>query len=92
MKYAVIYSQIIFNLHKPFIRVCLVHIVATNLSIWLSTTTHETAEDIGRAVAKERNLNVTSFHQQVPIHGGTAAPFVNQTTDEGTNIPILKFS
>ncbi|XP_064645203.1 proton channel OtopLc-like [Lineus longissimus] len=46
------YHKVVIHRHKAFVRLCLMHILATNLSVWLSTTTHETAEDIGRVGAK----------------------------------------
>jgi uncharacterized membrane protein len=44
--------QVVIHKQKAVVRFCLMHILATNLSVWLSTTTHETAEDIGRASAR----------------------------------------
>ncbi|XP_074651597.1 proton channel OtopLc-like [Tubulanus polymorphus] len=43
------HHRVIINRRKPIVRLCLMHLLATNLSVWLSAVTHETAEDIGRA-------------------------------------------
>ncbi|XP_064645205.1 proton channel OtopLc-like [Lineus longissimus] len=55
------YHKVVIHKHKAFVRFCLMHILATNLSVWLSTTTHETAEDIGRMSAK--SLAMTAHNQ-----------------------------
>ncbi|XP_064632467.1 proton channel OtopLc-like [Lineus longissimus] len=60
------YHKVVVHKHKAFVRFCLMHILAANLSVWLSTTTHETAEDIGRMSAKSVS--------------GTQAAFMNYTT------------
>ncbi|XP_074648649.1 proton channel OtopLc-like [Tubulanus polymorphus] len=50
------YHTLVINRHKAVMRMCMMHLVATNLALWLSATTHETANDIGH---KLYNLSVS---------------------------------
>lgn len=42
------------NKHKPFVRICLVHLIAANMSVWLSACTTEIVEDVGEMFADEK--------------------------------------
>ena len=41
-----IHFQVVIHLHKPVVRVCLMHLIATNLAIWVSACTREIVEDM----------------------------------------------
>lgn len=66
------------NKHKPFVRICLVHLIAANMSVWLSACTTEIVEDVGEMFADEKveetNGKFKSMVKFSRLHEGRTAP------------------
>ncbi|XP_064637942.1 proton channel OtopLc-like [Lineus longissimus] len=79
------YHKVIINKHKPFVRMGLVHLIATNLAVWLSTTVNETVEDIGRVYAEERAELNNQTQQGAEVHVSNTTSFLQFDTIIGAH-------
>ncbi|XP_064645328.1 proton channel OtopLc-like isoform X2 [Lineus longissimus] len=73
------FHQVVINKHKPFVRICLVHLIAANMSVWLSACTTEIVEDVGEMFADEKveetNANETLRCHHIDTIADKVAPY-----------------